>query len=762
MSRARELSNFVNPAAISVDGSFNVGINSQTPDVKLDVVGVVSATSFTGDGANISNVSASSATEAGGLTGTPDIDVRNVTGTAGTFSGPLNIDDTTESSSISTGALIVDGGVGIAKSLHVGGNLSVGGTLTYEDVTNVDSLGIITARQGVHFGEAGAGTLVEGNATGIGIGTDNPGVDLAIRNTGFAGLDIQSDRLSGTIGGIRWLNSAGDNRANIYGLVDEQIILETGGDERVRIGSAGSFAIGSQAINENFAVGGAPGGGTGALNVYTQNSGNWAAQIRMDSNNGNGLFLRGGGSNSNHFPLYVSNANEANSILVVTGNERVGIGTTVPDEEFHIFSSAYTGLILESGRTTTTQKIGGLQFHGNGDTEVGAYQCTVGGDLVLRSGGTTERLRITSSGVVGVGTVGQNWRNASYAGVLQVAHGSLSAQDIDDGATSVQNNAYFDQTNNRWEYIRDDAAEQISFVSGFTIFNRAVEGTADSAITWNESARISAGGSFGIGTNDPQCLLHLEGNKSSDTKAKIILADNQSGNGDFYFESAGSGSENHLIIGEGSDPMILVVGDVAGGGTGTRGYVGINTTVPRETVSIAGTIRVENTTNSDERLLITHQGIDFQNTGGGSSTGASAHLLDDYEEGTYTVSLTPGSGSITLNSSQDTFAYTKIGRLVYIQGFITVSSTSTASGSLSFNIPFNADLSLPEQADNGHMPIIVNNTSKDCDRFAAAYNNTTSMSIVTTDSATAASASVADLMTGSVNIIVSFCYLAST
>ena len=43
------------------------------------------------------------------------------------------------------------------------------------------------------------------DATGnVGIGTENPGVRLHIRNPGFTGLDIQSERSSGTIGGIRW------------------------------------------------------------------------------------------------------------------------------------------------------------------------------------------------------------------------------------------------------------------------------------------------------------------------------------------------------------------------------------------------------------------------------------------------------------------------------------------------------------------------------------------------------------------------------
>ena len=34
-------------------------------------------------------------------------------------------------------------------SLTVSGNLSIGGTITYEDVTNVDSIGVITARSGI-------------------------------------------------------------------------------------------------------------------------------------------------------------------------------------------------------------------------------------------------------------------------------------------------------------------------------------------------------------------------------------------------------------------------------------------------------------------------------------------------------------------------------------------------------------------------------------------------------------------------------------
>jgi hypothetical protein len=101
----------------------------------------------------------------------------NLTNRAGTGAPDapqgFKITATTESTNSITGALIVSGGVGIAKSLHVGGNVSVGGTLTYEDVTNVDVLGIATYRSGVQFGVAGVGGTITaaGNAEFTGVCT---------------------------------------------------------------------------------------------------------------------------------------------------------------------------------------------------------------------------------------------------------------------------------------------------------------------------------------------------------------------------------------------------------------------------------------------------------------------------------------------------------------------------------------------------------------------------------------------------------------
>ena len=56
MTRARELSRLANSQALTVSTDLNVGVNSTSPVEKLNVVGVVSATSFYGDGSSLSGV----------------------------------------------------------------------------------------------------------------------------------------------------------------------------------------------------------------------------------------------------------------------------------------------------------------------------------------------------------------------------------------------------------------------------------------------------------------------------------------------------------------------------------------------------------------------------------------------------------------------------------------------------------------------------------------------------------------------------------
>lgn len=86
---------------------------------------------------------------------------------------------------------------------------------------------------------------------------------------------------------------------------------------------------------------------------------------------------------------------------------------------------------------------------------------------------------------------------------------------------------------------------------------------------------------------------------------------------------------------------------------------------------------------------------------------ADPNTLDDYEEGTYEVTLTCGtSGTITLQPTINTGAYTKKGREVSIQGYVQVSAFSSPVGDARISIPFSA-ANLTEQSGNSVGSILV-------------------------------------------------------
>ena len=79
-------------------------------------------------------------------------------------------------------------------------------------------------------------------------------------------------------------------------------------------------------------------------------------------------------------------------------------------------------------------------------------------------------------------------------------------------------------------------------------------------------------------------------------------------------------------------------------------------------------------------VISSSKGIAFPAT---QVASAGANTLDDYEEGAFTATLSPGtSGSITLNSTFNELSYTKIGRLVTIIGQLAISSVSSPVGSV--------------------------------------------------------------------------------
>ena len=89
------------------------------------------------------------------------------------------------------------------------------------------------------------------------------------------------------------------------------------------------------------------------------------------------------------------------------------------------------------------------------------------------------------------------------------------------------------------------------------------------------------------------------------------------------------------------------------------------------------------------------------------TTDAAAELLDDYEEGTYEVTITPStSGTVTLNTAYETAQYTKVGRNVHVSGLLVVTSVSSPVGNFQINLPF-TPVNLADRAGDSAASLVV-------------------------------------------------------
>ena len=145
------------------------------------VTGVVTATSFSGSGANLTGIDATALKDSGGnvkVQANPTGAVVTGVLTATTFNGNV------------TGS--ITGGNVTAVDGSFSGNVSIAKTLTYEDVTNIDSVGLVTARSGIYVGPStGIGVTIKTNGQAQFAGV--------VTATAFSG---DGSGLSGVISGV--------------------------------------------------------------------------------------------------------------------------------------------------------------------------------------------------------------------------------------------------------------------------------------------------------------------------------------------------------------------------------------------------------------------------------------------------------------------------------------------------------------------------------------------------------------------------------
>lgn len=155
-------------------------------------VGVVTATRIDGDvsgNVNSTGVSTFSTLKVGA-----SVNISSGIVTATTFSGNLTGNVTGNATGLSGTPNITVGAI-TAASAVITGNVSVAGTVTYEDTTNVDSIGIITARSGVYVTGGSVGVLTANPRATVQVGTA-VSQSVFITSTGLVGLGSTAPRVS--------------------------------------------------------------------------------------------------------------------------------------------------------------------------------------------------------------------------------------------------------------------------------------------------------------------------------------------------------------------------------------------------------------------------------------------------------------------------------------------------------------------------------------------------------------------------------------
>jgi len=287
--------------------------------------------------------------------------------------------------------------------------------------TGVSQFGYVSSN---FFVEAGGSERMRITSGGnVGINTQTPATFLHVlgSNTTDRGqLSIQSNNASNAAKATWYYNTTnqgeiGTTGSDFYALAVNNFAFYAGGSERMRITSGGNVGIGttspSQLLHLKTELGTSSGVGT-AIQIESGGAGGDQAWIGVNKGSGNGLEL----SVENRDIIFNTGATTpfgGSERMRITSGGDVGIGTTSPQSQLHIYNNSAGATFRLQGTRTADGEVGVINFSNITDI-TGGY--IIGSIAVNRSGfdnggamifstataasTPTERMRITSGGEV--------------------------------------------------------------------------------------------------------------------------------------------------------------------------------------------------------------------------------------------------------------------------------------------------------------------------------------------------------------------------
>jgi hypothetical protein len=362
----------------------------------------------------------------------------------------------------------------------------------------------------------------------------------------------------------------------------------------------------------------------------------------------------------------------------------------------------------------------------------------------------TERLRIDASGNVGIGVVPSAWVGTTG---LQLSTGcSLNGSTVN---AALGANSYYDGTN--WKYITSNPST--NYYSNYAnngshVWQIAPSGTAAATITYTHAMTLDASGNLLVGTTDSD-MSNNSGTADGFSVLSSGIITNAAQGITYYANRLGS---NGGIIDFRKDGA--PVGSI-GTASGVTYFAGPNSSTGGfriDSIGANGVIVPTTTTgaNRDAALDLGTTAARFKDLylSGGvylGGTGA-ANLLDDYEEGDHTTSITcTTSGTVTVNPTFDSVSYIKIGQLVTVTGLIIVGSVSSPVGAFNISMPFAVTGSgVAKRGSDSAAAITVHNgvSANSSDYVSIAASNTSDLTIYLGDNPDVQTDSAQQLQTG--------------
>jgi hypothetical protein len=324
----------------------------------------------------------------------------------------------------------------------------------------------------------------------------------------------------------------------------------------------------------------------------------------------------------------------------------------------------------------STRKITVNQLLGSGGTATLA-SATITGDLTVRTNGlvvnsngaslsNTTPLSGVDSGLL-VGAVGTS--KAIAISMFNCLARLRERDAVNNFAITTNINAtgtLDDNTRSSWKI-------RIGSGNDNYVLQRAAIGSS----TFNDLLAIDSGGVcvWSDGAGGTRMTLNSTGLGIGATPAeRLTIGSTTAAN---YIKLTNSGATTGFLIGSFNTSV-----DIKNREAGAMNFFTSDT--QRMTLDASGRLLVGPTSaNASGGILQLSSGITFPATQVASS---DVNTLDDYEEGSWTPTITAGSGTPT-TTSINTAKYTKIGRLVTLEVDISITAIGTASGVLNFTVP---------------------------------------------------------------------------